>query len=105
LVYDFLDNYHAVNPKGQEPGVEAEQMITGTVRYLDLEGGFYALVADNGQKYDPINLPEEYKKDGLRVKFHVKEEKAMVGIHMWGKIVHVVKIKKLPSETEDKEVD
>jgi len=88
LVYDFLDSYHAVNPKDA-------QIITGTVRYLDFEGGFYGLVADNGERYDPVNLLKEYKKDGLRVKFQVKEKKGMVGIHMWGKIVEVVKIETL----------
>lgn len=84
----FINDYLAANPKDK-------QMITGTVRYLDFEGGFYGLVADSGEKYDPINLPEEYKKDGLRVKFQVTEKKGMVGFRMWGKIVEIVKIEKL----------
>jgi len=84
----FVNDYLAANPKGKE-------MITGTVRYLDFEGGFYGLVGDDGEKYDPVNLPKEYKKDGLRVKFQVTEKKGMVGFHMWGKIVEVVKIEKL----------
>ena len=75
--------------------VQEEQMITGTVRYNDLEGGFYELAADSGERYDPVNLPDEYKKDGLRVRFQIKEKKDMVGIHMRGKIVEVVKIEKL----------
>jgi hypothetical protein len=75
--------------------VKEEQMITGTVRHSDLEGGFYELAADSGERYDPVNLPAEYKKDGLRVKFQIKEKKDMVGIHMRGKIVEVVKIEKL----------
>lgn len=87
LVDEFINDYLAANPKN-------EQMITGTVQYLDFEGGFYGLVADSGEKYDPINLPKEYKKDGLRVKFQVEEKKGMVGFHMWGKIVEVVKIER-----------
>ena len=75
--------------------VKEEQMITGTVRYSNLEGGFYELAADSGERYDPVNLPAEYKKDGLRVKFQINEKKDMVGIHMRGKIVEVVKIEKL----------
>ncbi len=74
---------------------KAEQMITGTVRYVGLEGGFYELVADDGEKYDPLNLPTEYKKDGLRVKFQIKEKKDVVGFHMRGKIVEVVTIERL----------
>jgi len=95
LVYDFLDSYHAVNPKERKPKIQAAQMITGTVRYLGFEGGFYGLVADSGEKYDPVNLPKEYKQDGLRVKFQVREKKGMVGFRMWGKIAEVVKIEKL----------
>jgi hypothetical protein len=91
----FINDYLAANPKDK-------QMITGTVRYLHLEGGFYGLVGDNGEKYDPVNLPEEYKKDGLRVKFQVREKKDMVGIHMWGKIVEIVKIERLQAETKDR---
>lgn len=94
----FINDYLAANPKDG-------QMITGTVRYLDLEGGFYGLVGDNGEKYDPINLPEEYRKDGLRVKFQVREKKDMLGIHMWGKIVEVVKIEKLQAKTKEKQVN
>ena len=85
---EFINDYLAANPKD-------EQMVIGTVRYLDFEGGFYGLVADNGEKYDPVNLPKEYKQDGLRVKFQVREKKGMVGFRMWGKIAEVVKIEKL----------
>ncbi len=84
----FINDYLAANPKD-------EQMVTGTVRYIALEGGFYGLIADSGEKYDPINLPKEYKKDGLRVKFQVREKKGMLGFRMWGKIAEVVKIEKL----------
>lgn len=88
MVDVFINDYLTVNPKD-------EQMITGTVRYLNFEGGFYGIVADNGEKYDPVNLPKEYKKDGLRVMFRVKEKKGMMGFHMWGRIVEVVKIERL----------
>jgi hypothetical protein len=75
--------------------VKDERMMTGTVRYSNLEGSFYELVADGGERYDPVNLPDEYKKDGLRVKFQIREKRDMVGIHMVGKIVEVVRIEKL----------
>jgi hypothetical protein len=78
-----------------EKVVAGEQTLTGEVRYNNLEGGFYELVADGGERYDPVNLPDEYKKDGLRVKFQIREKRDMVGIHMVGKIVEVVKIEKL----------
>ena len=94
-VSEFISDYLAANPKAEKKHRQQEKMITGTVRYLELEGGFYGLVADNGERYDPVNLPREYAKDGLRVKFQVKEKKGAVGFHMWGKIVEIIRIERL----------
>jgi len=91
----FCSEYLAANPKEDAKALKDEQLITGTVRYIKVEGGFYGLVGDNGEHYDPVNLPKEYAKDGLRVKFQVKAMEGMVGIHMWGKIVEIVKIERL----------
>ena len=45
---------------------------TGTIQYNDFEGGFYGIVGDNGEAYDPINLPTEFEEDGLRVKYSIE---------------------------------
>ncbi|MFQ6114636.1 MAG: DUF333 domain-containing protein, partial [bacterium] len=45
---------------------------TGTVKFIQLEGGFYGIVADNGKNYLPINLAPEFKVDRLRVRFKAK---------------------------------
>jgi len=71
------------------------QVVTGTVRHIDLEGGFYGLEADDGTKLDPVNLPEEFRQDGMRVWVRVKELKDRVSIHMWGQVVRIVEIKRL----------
>lgn len=70
-------------------------MMTGTVRYVSIEGGFFGIVADNGKGYDPVNLPREYAKDGLRIAFQAVPIEGGVSIHMWGTIVRIVKITKL----------
>lgn len=70
--------------------------VTGTVRHVDLEGGFYGIEADDGTKLDPVNLPEEFRQDGIRVQVQVEELKDRVSTHMWGKIVRIVGIKRLP---------
>lgn len=56
---------------------------TGTIRYLDLEGGFYGLVADDSARYD-VELPPHLQQDGLRVRFrgHVRDD--VMTIRMWG---------------------
>jgi len=68
---------------------------TGTMKLMGFEGGFYGIVGDDGSNYDPVNLSEEFKKDGLKVKFVIKLAETQVGFHMWGKIVEVISIKKL----------
>jgi hypothetical protein len=41
----------------------------GTVRYVEMEGGFYGIVADDSTRYLPQDLGTDYREDGLRVRF------------------------------------
>ncbi len=59
--------------------------MTGTVRHVEVEGEFYGIVADDGTKLDPVNLPEDFRQDGVRVQVRVVEVKDAVSTHMWGK--------------------
>ncbi len=68
---------------------------TGTIQYNDFEGGFYGIVGDDGEAYDPINIPTEFEEDGLRVKYTIKILEDQVGFHMWGTIVEIIEIEKL----------
>lgn len=72
--------------------------MTGTIVFHEIEGGFYGIVADDGKKYNPINLDESFKKDGLRVKFDANIKKDMMGIHMWGQYIEILKIEKVEEE-------
>ena len=107
----FVRDYLTANPKQTEKINETnkeeiiaktpisqqnnKQMTTGTILHIPIEGGFYGLIADDGTKFDPTNLPEEYKQNGLRVKFIINPKKGVASIHMWGRIVEIVKIEKL----------
>ncbi|MDI5838190.1 hypothetical protein [Shewanella xiamenensis] len=73
-------NKPSISPKGEG------MMLQGTVRYLNLEGGFWGIVADNGQKILPKNLPQEYRKDGIRLSFTALEITGMMTIQQWGKL-------------------
>lgn len=66
--------------------------IVGNVTYRNIEGGFYAIEGDDGKKYDPINLPESFKKDGLKIKVTARLKKEAMGFHMYGTIIEVVNI-------------
>jgi len=67
----------------------------GTIQYIDLEGGFYGIVDDNGNKYDPVNLQDEFQEDGLRVKFSFKVLTDTASTHMWGTLIELTDIQEI----------
>jgi len=67
---------------------------SGTVVYLDLEGGFFGIIDDHGRHWDPSNLPAEFQTDSLRVRFEgVVTDRAT--FHMWGRTIELTAIKRL----------
>jgi hypothetical protein len=47
---------------------------------------------DDGRIYDPINLPEPLKRDGLKVKVNAKLREVLGSIHMVGDIIEIVSV-------------
>ena len=74
----------------------ATQTLTfwGTVKYINLESGFWGIVSDDGKNYDPINLAEEFRREGKRVQVKAVP-KDRVNIHMWGTIIEITTITKM----------
>ena len=67
--------------------------IDGTVRYVALEGGFWAVRGDDGLTYDPMNgLAPQYQRENLRVTLVAKVRDDIGGVHMVGPIVEVLSI-------------
>ncbi|HEY8176096.1 MAG TPA: hypothetical protein VIF32_10405 [Gemmatimonadaceae bacterium] len=74
-----------------------EISVNGTVRFVGLEGGFWAVRGDDGVTYDPRGgLAKDFQHDGLRVHLVARELRDAAGIHMVGPIVEVVSIRRLP---------
>jgi hypothetical protein len=69
-------------------------VFSGTVEYIDLEGGFYGII-DHDDRYDPLNLPEEFQIEGLRVFVVAKIVDDQVSFHMWGTIIKILFILKI----------
>jgi hypothetical protein len=65
-------------------GAQDEISFVGEVRWMSLEGGFFGLVAEDGRKFFPLNLPEEFKKEGLKIKVKGNIKKGIATVQMWG---------------------
>ena len=74
---------------------EEVQRIGGTVRFLEVEGGVYVIRTDDTD-YDPTNLPESYRVDGLAVEADVLVRGDVASIRMVGPVVEVVRIRRSP---------
>jgi hypothetical protein len=66
--------------------------IQGTIVRKNIEGGFYAIDGDDGRKYNPINLSESFRKDGLKVKVTARLRMDAMSLHMYGAIIEVIEI-------------
>jgi len=78
------------------PG-EGSFVVTGKIVFNNLEGGYYGIITEDGQRYDPDGLPPEYRRDGLRIKARIKI-RDVASIHLWGHAVEIVEIKELDSQ-------
>lgn len=63
--------------------------LKATVRYLDLEGGFWGLIDQDNNKFRVINMPEQLKKDGAIVNVTIKPVNEDASIQMWGQAVKI----------------
>jgi hypothetical protein len=75
-------------------GGQTEINEKGTVTYLRFEGGFFGIIGDDGKDYDPMDMPQEFKVDGLRVQFTANYTD-LLSYHMWGYIIKLITIEKL----------
>jgi heat shock protein HslJ len=62
---------------------------TGTVRFIALEGGFFGIITPAGDTYLPLNLPDDFKVDGLQVVFTAREAPEAATIGQWGTPIRI----------------
>lgn len=60
----------------------------GVVRRLDVEGGCWTIEAD-GARLEPINLPTEFRVDGLEIAFEANDRADLVTTCQVGRIVEL----------------
>jgi hypothetical protein len=65
----------------------------GVVHFQSLEGGFYSITSDEGRHFDPLNLPAEFQRDGLPVRFSGRVRTDLGSTHMYGEILELTEIR------------
>ncbi|TAF63137.1 MAG: hypothetical protein EAZ55_14535 [Cytophagales bacterium] len=71
-----------------------ENMVfNGKVVYQQLGTGFWGIVAEDGQKYKPVQMPAELQKEGLSVSVEAREAQAQMSVFMWGKNIEILSFK------------
>lgn len=67
-----------------------QKEITGTVRYHDIETGFWGITDSKGNQWRPVHMPDQLKVDGAEVRCVIREVDEEVSIQMWGTPVEIV---------------
>lgn len=70
--------------------------LEATVEFVSVEGGCWRLVTDQGIGYEPVNLPESFRSDGLQVDVTVRLRKDLGSICQVGQIVDIESIRVRP---------
>lgn len=92
----------ACSSGGSEEWIELEprpmqngELITvaGTVRHVAVEGGVWIIESVDGERYQPIQMPESLQVDGLSVEAEGWEADDMVTVGMVGSVVHLSRIR------------
>jgi hypothetical protein len=67
--------------------------LAGTVHRLDIEGGVWVIRDAQGTNYQPTNLPDAFRTEGMSVEAEARRRDNLVSIGMTGTLVDVVRIR------------
>ncbi len=106
LILILLFTFSGCGPEnGQKINVEQDGRSvvaeSGTVIFMSFEGGFYGIISDSGDSLYPLNMPQKFKKDGLRIVFRAEPVPDASSV-IWGKPVELVGINYLDLEQHRK---
>lgn len=83
-----------VTPEISNTEAENGKWQKATVKYFELEGGFWGIETDTGAKLLPMNLAKEYQQDNLEVMIQGEKQEGMMSIHQWGSPFNITAIKR-----------
>lgn len=67
--------------------------VKGVAKYQDLEGGFWSIISDNGEKLRPQMMPVQFQEEDAQIECRVVYLEDDFGIQMWGFAVRIVSFK------------
>ena len=70
-------------------GEASEVTLTGTIVYKEMEGGFYAFIAENGDRYTLQKLDKKFHRNGLIVKITGMPMPDLMTITQYGTVLKV----------------
>jgi len=87
----------SLSPKYPSTEADMKQLsFTATVKYMNLEGGFFGLFASDGKHWLPMNLNKTFQQDGAVIKVRGHAVEGLMTIQQWGEpfsITHIELIK------------
>jgi hypothetical protein len=84
----------------EDPGTGPTFSMTGTVHHLDLEGGLFVIRDDEGKQYQPLNLPQAFRVDGMPVEVEARRRTDVMTTGMAGATIELVRIRGRSSDAE-----
>ena len=64
--------------------------IKGKVTYQDIGTGCWGIIDDAGKEWRIVNMPEQLKHDGKKVKIIAQKAAEDMSIFMWGEPIEVI---------------
>lgn len=89
----FVDQVWVVVESAQVAAGEVLH-FSGTVQYLDIEGGHYVITDAAGTNFNPVELPEAFRRSGLAVDVDARRRDDVMSINMTGPQVEVLRIRR-----------
>ncbi|MFQ5703060.1 MAG: hypothetical protein ACE5HT_03470 [Gemmatimonadales bacterium] len=70
-----------------------QAVVSGSIEFLNFEGGCWAIKLSDDIRYQPTNLPDEFRKDGLSIRAELKRRDDLASICQFGTIVEIIWIR------------
>lgn len=70
--------------------------ITGISSYQNIGVGFWGIIAEDGNSYLPLNMPEQLKREGAQVRCRARISNVET-MHMWGTPINIISFETIGS--------